>query len=125
MGLHAAWAAAPLLLLLAGLGLHVSGLRVRGVWRRDEARFTRWQRAHGNAVEHVPFAVLVLFLYELAGGPPWAVLALGATLVGARVLHAWGTGGRVRRAKFAGAALTYGVEVVLGALLLVELLLGL
>jgi uncharacterized membrane protein YecN with MAPEG domain len=117
MSLASAWIAAPLLLLIAGLGLWVSRLRIGGVARADEKRFVRWQRAHGNAVEHVPFAVLVLFLFELAGGPRAVVLAIGVTLLVARLLHAWGTGAPHKQAKLAGATLTYIVEVVLAGAL--------
>src|SRR5688572_27873098 len=109
MTLHTAWTAAPLLILIASLGLQVYRLRDNGVARLDSERFKRWQRAHGNAVEHVPFAVLGLFLLELAGARPAIVLAVGVTLVVSRLLHAFGTGLPQKQIKFAGATLTYAV----------------
>jgi hypothetical protein len=36
-----AWTTAPLLLLVAALGLRISWLRLSGAARRDEARFKR------------------------------------------------------------------------------------
>lgn len=121
MPLHTAWTAAPLLLLIAALGLKVSWLRLSGVARRDEALFGRWQRAHGNAVEHVPLCLVGLLLLELCGGRAGALIAAGAGLVAARLLHGLGTALRLRRAKFVGAGLTYTVEVALGALLIAQL----
>jgi uncharacterized membrane protein YecN with MAPEG domain len=113
-----AWFAAPLLLLIAGLGLWISKLRLAGAARRDERGFMRWQRAHGHAVEHVPFAVLCLFLVELTGGGRVLVAAIGTALVIARALHAYGTTAPHKQAKLIGAGLTYVVEIVLGVALL-------
>jgi uncharacterized membrane protein YecN with MAPEG domain len=119
-----AWTTAPLLLLVAALGLRISWLRLSGAARRDEARFKRWQRAHGNTVEHVPLALLALYLVERAGPGTGADLlpVVGGALVVARLLHAGGTAAPQRHAKFTGAALTYLVEIALGGLLLLRLL---
>lgn len=47
-------------------------------------------RAHGNFVEYVPFALLLILLIELTGGARGTVHGLGATLIVARVFHIWG-----------------------------------
>jgi uncharacterized protein len=120
-----AWIAAPLVILIALLGLRVSGLRLSGRARSSDPHtqeaFTRWQRAHGNAVEHVPIVLLLLLLLELARTSRPLVLALGVVFVVARLLHAYGTIAPVRRAKFSGAALTYAVELGVGVLLLIKM----
>src|SRR6266508_2997867 len=92
-----AWIAAPLMILIALLGLRVSGLRIGGKSRStDKATldsFQLWQRAHGNAVEHVPLVLLLFFLIELAHGGGWrkVLLVVGVTFVVSRLLHAYGT----------------------------------
>lgn len=47
-------------------------------------------RAHANAVEYLPLALLLLGGMELNGYPDWVVHVFGATLLVSRVLHAWG-----------------------------------
>ena len=47
-------------------------------------------RAHANFAEQVPLALLLFTLAEMAGAPRVALLVLGALLVVARILSAWG-----------------------------------
>jgi uncharacterized membrane protein YecN with MAPEG domain len=47
-------------------------------------------RRHGNFMEWVPFALLLIALLENAGVSKWAVHLLGAGLVLARLCHAMG-----------------------------------
>lgn len=47
-------------------------------------------RAHGNAVETLPIALLLLLLLELGGLPAAWLHGFGITLLVARSLHAWG-----------------------------------
>jgi uncharacterized protein len=47
-------------------------------------------RAHANAVENVPIAVLLLLMLELNHLNPLLTNAFGVTLVFARLIHAWG-----------------------------------
>ena len=47
-------------------------------------------RAHGNAVEHILPFIILLWMYETAGGPAASVHALGLTFLVARLLHATG-----------------------------------
>jgi len=123
-----AWIAAPLMILIALLGLRVSGLRIGGKSRStDKATldsFNRWQRAHGNAVEHVPLVLLLLFLIELAhgGGGRTLLLVVGVTFLASRLMHAYGTIVPVRWLKFIGAGLTYAVELAVGGLLLAKMI---
>jgi uncharacterized membrane protein YecN with MAPEG domain len=125
MTLQTAWIGAPLVMLIGLLGLRVSGLRISGRARRDDKAthegFQRWQRAHGNAVEHVPVVLLLLLVAELIGANAHAVTAVGVTFLVSRVLHAIGTAAPHRWSKFTGAALTYLVELGLGVLLVATL----
>lgn len=87
--------------LYAGLcGLLLLGLAVLVVARRRSARIgigvsddrelERRVRAHGNAAEYVPIALLLLLVAEMSGlGGTWLHVA-GITLVGSRLAHAFG-----------------------------------
>jgi uncharacterized membrane protein YecN with MAPEG domain len=124
-----AWIAAPLMILVALLGLRISGLRLGGKARSTDkatlAAFERWQRAHGNAVEHVPMVLILLYIYERMYGGHGLVPVIGVTFVAARLLHAYGAILPTRYPKILGAALTYAVELALGVLLLTRMIQGL
>jgi uncharacterized protein len=122
MPVKTALVAAPLLLLVAGLGMAISYRRRReriGPGMQGDAAFARLQRAHGNAVEHVPLLLVALLLLELMGGGGALVTAIGAAILVARAAHAAGLVMRPRHPLHVlGAALTYALEVLLGWLLL-------
>jgi uncharacterized protein len=113
--------ASPLFLLLAGLGMAISRRRRRdGIaagMTGDEA-FTRLQRAHGNAAEHIPLVLVGLLLLELAGGRSSLVLGLGGIFVLARLFHVAGIITRSGHPLHVlGAAGTYFVETTIGVVL--------
>jgi uncharacterized membrane protein YecN with MAPEG domain len=78
------------------------------------------QRAHGNFVEYVPLALLLIALNEFSGQPAWVIHALGAGLLVSRVLHPLGlaTSFSIRPARAGGYALTLVVTLVASVLLL-------
>jgi uncharacterized membrane protein YecN with MAPEG domain len=122
-----AWIAAPIMIFVALLGLRISRLRLTGRARSTDqatlAMFERWQRAHGNLVEHAPLVLILLFLLERAYGSRGLVPAIGVIFVASRLLHAYGTVMPSRWPKFIGAALTYLVELTLGVGLLTKMIL--
>ncbi|GAA5524457.1 inner membrane protein YecN [Microbulbifer aestuariivivens] len=80
-------------------------------------------RAHANAVEYVPLALLLLLLAELNGLAASWLHVLGGTLVIARLLHVVGLSagkGGYHPGRFWGTALTWAVILVLALVLLVE-----
>lgn len=110
-------------MLIAGLyvalaTLWVLGLAARVMWLRnvhgvgigtgDHPDLARAIRAHANAVEYLPLALLMLVLLALEQAPPWALHLCGATLIVARVLHAFGLSHHSGRSfgRFVGAGLT-------------------
>jgi hypothetical protein len=113
---------APVTALYAGLGTVVLlALAVRVSWVRrargvnlgdgGDPALQRAIRAHANAVENLPLALILLLAVELADVATWALHAAGATLVIGRVLHGWGLN-RSAGASFgrvAGMTLTWGV----------------
>lgn len=118
-GLYAAAGA----LLIVALAFNVArwrrGLRI-GLGNGGDERLERAIRAHANAVETLPVALLVLLGLELAGYPEWALHAFGLPLVVARIAHARGllrTAGH-SAGRFWGTLVTWGV-LVLGALALI------
>ena len=67
-------------------------------------------RVHGNFVEYVPLALLLLFLLELNGmWSLWVLHALGGSLALGRLLHAWGlsTSTGTTPGRFVGTVLTW------------------
>jgi hypothetical protein len=68
----------------------------------------RAMRVQANFAEYVPLALLLIVMLELAGGPAWLVHALGASLAGGRLFHAYGVGqvAEPARVRVIGMALT-------------------
>jgi uncharacterized membrane protein YecN with MAPEG domain len=121
MPVKTALVAAPLLLLVAGLGVAISrrrrGERI-GPGMAGDAAFIRLQRAHGNAVEHAPILLLALLLLELLGVGSPAVIGFGVAIVVARAAHATGIVLRPRHPlHIVGATLTYLLEVTMALVL--------
>ena len=82
-----------LAMLLLALALRIIRLRWKlrvGIGDGGDRTMLRAVRAHGNAAEYVPIALLLLLVAELNHAPPMLLHAGGAVLVGSRVLHAVG-----------------------------------
>lgn len=102
---------------LAGLMLILLSVRVIG--RRVKARVAlgdggdeelgRRIRAHGNFVEFVPLALILMALIETSGLAPWVVHVLGIPLIVGRAVHAWSITAQSLRARQAGMILTFFV----------------
>ena len=85
--------AAIFALLLIPLSMRVGILRFREkIWFLDggNEELTRRMRVHGNFIEYVPLALLLLALVELGGASPGLVWGLGSALLAARLAHAIG-----------------------------------
>jgi uncharacterized membrane protein YecN with MAPEG domain len=80
-------------ILVVVLGMRVVLFRFRhkiGLGDGGDRELMKRVRAHANAVENLPLALLLLGGMELNGYPaPW-VHGFGATLVVSRTAHAWG-----------------------------------
>lgn len=88
-GLYAALLTVLLVILLFGVIAkrlkYKVGLGTGGIKDLEQAI-----RAHGNFVEVVPFALILMILMEKAGVQPWVLHLYGVTLLIARILHALG-----------------------------------
>lgn len=94
--------------LLAPISLRRRSQRI-GLGAGDDKVLQRMIRAHGNFVENVPIALLLLGLLELGGMPSFWLWIFGWTLLLARVMHAiglWRSPG-TSFGRFWGAALTW------------------
>jgi len=112
----------PVTALHAGLlALWIIYLTMRVVRRRvaaqisigdgGDAALAHLVRAHGNAVETIPLALILLGLAEAAGAPALVLHALGLALLAGRLLHGAAFLGAARslRLRVAGMMLTLGM----------------
>ena len=115
-GLYAALCA----LIVLGLALRVIVLRwstKTGLGDGGDRRLARAIRVHGNAIEYVPLALILMLVAELGGAGAAMLHGCGIALVLARIGHALGlarTAG-TSAGRMLGTTVTFGVIVVLAA----------
>lgn len=119
--------AALAILLLLVLAARVVQSRRRekiGLGDGNSPQLQRRVRAHANAVENLPIALLGLLLLELWGLHGWLLHLLGAVLIISRVLHAVGLSSRsgVSFGRFWGTLGTWLVMLTTAILLLLHAL---
>jgi uncharacterized membrane protein YecN with MAPEG domain len=96
------------------LSLRVSRLRIMhqiGIGHGGVHELEQAIRTHGNFMEYVPLALILLIAAQALAASIWLILVGSVALVVGRVLHAVGltrTGGRTS-ARSIGIVLTYGV----------------
>ncbi|HEY4554814.1 MAG TPA: MAPEG family protein [Lysobacter sp.] len=106
-----------LLMLLVPIVLLRRGRKV-GLGHGGDVQLLQRIRAHGNFVEYVPLALLLIALLEVTGLRREWVAALGGALLIARILHAvglWRSPG-YSFGRFAGTVLTFLVILASAAL---------
>lgn len=116
-------------LLGAALTANVIVNRVRtGVNAGDGGKPSLAQaiRAHGNFTEQVPLALLLIASVELLGYHSWIIVLLGAALLVARLLSAWGLSRSLDGSmpRQSGAGLTVLVTIAASVLVLYAASLG-
>lgn len=80
-------------LLIIALALRVVRMRRHhgvGLGHGGNAELLQATRAHANATENIPLALILLASIELTGVDAAAIHAFGTTFFLSRVLHAWG-----------------------------------
>lgn len=108
--------------LYAGLlGLMLVVLAIRVVTRRrsihiafgdgEDEELRRRIRTHGNFIEYVPLALLLMLLAEFSAAAHWLVHAMGMALIAGRGTHAWSLHASNLRARVIGMVLTFWVLV--------------
>jgi uncharacterized protein len=118
-GLYAALGA----LLMFVLAARVMRLRHKhhvGLGSGGDESLGRAIRAHANAVEYLPIALLLLLILDLDQSRAWVLHAFGIVLIVGRILHAVGlsTTAGTSFGRFAGTALTMLVILLMALLLL-------
>lgn len=91
-----------------------------GIGNGANPALARRVRIHGNFVEYVPLALLLLYLVDNAQTSPFIVHMLGMMLLLGRALHAWGlsTSEGVSFGRFSGMILTLVMIAACAVLLL-------
>ena len=115
-------------ILWLGLTMYV----ILGRWKYEvslgdgkEKELNRRIRAHGNFMETVPFAIILLWFGEMYVLTPHVVHTMGISLVIGRVLHAYGMLFRKRstnRFRQTGMALTMTMMGILSVWLFIGLM---
>lgn len=108
-------------ILVVLLALRVVRWRFRhkiGLGHGGDPELQRRVRAHANAVENMPLALLLLGGMELNGFSGWMVHAFGGTLFVSRCAHAWGLSHRsgTSRGRFLGSLFTWLLMLAMAAL---------
>ena len=103
-----------MLVLAVPVVLHRNTHKI-GIGDGGDKRLARKIRVHGNFVEYVPIALLVLALLELSGLPVAWVWGFGGALLLGRLLHAFGLSrsGGYSVGRFTGTALTWLVLLLM------------
>ena len=80
-----------------------------GLGDGGDPELTRRVRAHANAVETLPLALLLLGGMELNGFSPALIHGFGATLLVSRIAHAWGLSHQsgTSKGRFLGTLFTF------------------
>lgn len=118
-GIYAALGALLLLVLALRISLIRRSAHV-GIGDGGNHELVKRIRAHANATEYLPIALLLLLLLDLGQTPPLWLHVFGVVLIVGRVLHAIGlsrTSGE-SLGRMLGIALTWGVMLVMAGLLL-------
>jgi uncharacterized membrane protein YecN with MAPEG domain len=81
-----------LALIFVALGINVTRHRVKlrvSIGDGGNPEMLRMIRVHANAAEYIPFAVVLMALYELNGGWHLALHIIGIALIVGRALQSW------------------------------------
>lgn len=118
-GLYAALSTL-LILLLAVRVIAYRRAHGIGLGHGNDAELRKRVRAHGNAIEYLPFGLLLLLVLELNQTLPLLLHVFGCVLLIARLAHAWGVSHHagVSPGRLLGVVLTIGVLLAMALLLL-------
>lgn len=93
-----------------------------GIGDGGDKTMARLIRVHGNFCENAPFALALLILLALTGGPGWAVHAVGLLFLAGRVAHAIGLSQSVGKSigRVAGMVMTHSSFFIGAVMLLIS-----
>jgi uncharacterized protein len=118
-GLYAALAALLIVILAIRVVAYRRTAKV-GLGDGDNPELRKRIRAHGNAIEYLPFGLFLLLILELNQTVPILLHVFGIVLIVARVFHAWGVSHHsgLSPGRMIGVILTFGLLIVMSLLLL-------
>ena len=109
------------IIVALALGVIVTRFRLRvGIGDGADSRLARAIRIHGNAIEYVPIALILMLVAELNGARPALLHGCGIVLVVARIAHAIGLKRTVGLSIGRGIGVV-GTVVVIAVLAIVDL----
>ena len=117
-GLYAALSTLLILVLAVRVVMYRRAHSI-GLGDANDGELRKRVRAHGNAIEYLPFGMILLLLLELNQTAPLLLHVFGIVLIVARVAHAWG----VSRHSGLSAGRALGVTFTFAVLLAMALLL--
>ena len=117
--------AALLAFLYVFLSARVINLRLKyqvGIGDGEHKLLARAIRVQGNFGEYVPFALVLLWMYESMNGAPLMVNILGSVLCVGRLLHAYGVSQAKETLLYrqAGMVMTFVVMLLCSASILIK-----
>lgn len=121
--------AALLVFLYIFLSFRVIKLRMKykvGIGDGDHPLLARAIRVHGNFSEKVPYALLLIWMYESMAGAIVLVHLMGILLCIGRLIHAYGVSQAKEPLMYrqGGMAITFSVMFIAALLILTHLVLG-
>lgn len=118
-GIYAAIAALLIVFLAVRVTLRRRAIKV-GIGNGGDAILARRIRAHANAAEYVPLALLLLLILELNQTQPMLLHLFGCLLIAGRLLHGFGlsTSPAVTPGRAIGIMLSWLVIAAMALLLL-------
>lgn len=105
-------------LLLIKFSFDVVRLRMQYRVAYGDGGFSELQsaiRIHGNAVEYIPVALVLLLFMEMNGAETWMVHLCGLMLIAGRLMHYYGFHHRLFRWRRSGMSATLVFAVANGA----------
>lgn len=111
-----------LILALAGRVIWLRNTRGVGLGNGGHQDLARAIRAHANATEYLPVALLMLVVLAFEQTRPWLLHVFGIVLIVGRVLHAIGLSGSPGRSfgRASGILLTLLVMLAMAMLLILR-----
>jgi uncharacterized protein len=118
-GLYAALSTLLILILSARVILYRRSHKI-GLGDGGDVEMHRRMRAHGNAIEYLPFGLILLLVLEINQTAPLWLHVFGCVLLIARFAHAWGVSRHsgISPGRLLGVVLTFAVLAVMAGLLL-------
>lgn len=110
--------AALLLVFLSIRVIRVRRARQVAIGDGEDPALRRAMRVQANFIEYTPLALLLIALAELQGLPGGLVHGLGASLVAARILHAFGVAREPENFRFRVTAMAVTFTVLITASLI-------